>query len=32
MITTEALVSELPEDNPPPAGPPGGMGGMDGMM
>ena len=32
MITTEAMVSELPEDNPPPAGPPGGMGGMDGMM
>ena len=35
MITTEAMVSELPEDNPPPAGgmpPGGGMGGMDGMM
>ena len=33
MITTEAMVSELPEDNLPPAGPPGGgMGGMDGMM
>ena len=34
MITTEAMVSELPEDNPPAAGgmPPGGMGGMDGMM
>ncbi len=33
MITTEAMVSELPEDNPP-AMPPGGggMGGMDGMM
>ena len=34
MITTEAMVSELPEDNPPAAGMPpgGGMGGMDGMM
>ncbi len=33
MITTEAMVSEMPEDNPPPAMPPGGgMGGMDGMM
>ncbi len=35
MITTEAMVSELPEDNPPAAGggmPGGGMGGMDGMM
>ena len=33
MITTEAMVAELPEDNPPPALPPGGgMGGMDGMM
>ena len=33
MITTEAMVAELPEDNPPPAMPPGGgMGGMDGMM
>ena len=37
MITTEAMVAELPED-PPPAGMPpggggmGGMGGMDGMM
>ena len=34
MITTEAMVAELPED-PPPAGggpPGGGMGGMDGMM
>ena len=33
MITTEAMVAELPEDNPPPAMPPGGgMAGMDGMM
>ncbi|MCY4042131.1 MAG: chaperonin GroEL [Gammaproteobacteria bacterium] len=33
MITTEAMVSELPEDNPPPAGPPGGgMPDMGGMM
>ena len=36
MITTEAMVSELPEDNPPAAGGGmpggGGMGGMDGMM
>ena len=35
MITTEAMVSELPEDNPPAGGMPpggGGMGGMDGMM
>ena len=35
MVTTEAMVSELPEDNPPAAGgmpPGGGMGGMDGMM
>ena len=33
MITTEAMVAELPEDQPPAAGPPGGgMGGMDGMM
>ena len=34
MITTEAMVAEMPED-PPPAGampPGGGMGGMDGMM
>ena len=36
MITTEALVADLPEDTPPmPAGPPpgggGGMGGMGGM-
>ena len=34
MITTEAMVSELPEDNPPAAGgmPGGGMGDMGGMM
>ncbi len=33
MITTEAMVSELPEDNPPPAMPPGGgMPDMGGMM
>jgi len=33
MITTEAMVSEMPEDNPPAAMPPGGgMGDMGGMM
>ena len=34
MITTEAMVAEMPEDPPPAAGGPpgGGMGGMDGMM
>lgn len=32
MITTEAMVAELPEDKAAPAMPPGGMGGMDGMM
>ena len=32
MITTEAMVSEAPEDNPPPAMPPGGMPDMGGMM
>ncbi len=32
MITTEAMVSELPEDNPPPAPPGGGMPDMGGMM
>ena len=33
MITTEAMVSELPDDNPPPAMPPGGgMPDMGGMM
>jgi len=30
MITTEAMVAELPKDEAPAAG--GGMGGMDGMM
>ena len=33
MITTEAMVSELPDDSPPAGGmPPGGMGDMGGMM
>ena len=32
MITTEAMVSELPEDNPPPAHGGGGMPDMGGMM
>ena len=32
MITTEAMVAELPEDKPEPAMPPGGMGDMGGMM
>ena len=37
MLTTEALVSDKPEEKPPPGGPPGGdpmggMGGMGGMM
>ena len=32
MITTEVMVSEIPEDKAAPAMPPGGMGGMDGMM
>jgi chaperonin GroEL len=31
MLTTEAMVSELPEDDKSPAGMPGGMGGMSGM-
>jgi chaperonin GroEL len=31
MLTTEAMVSELPEDDKAPAGMPGGMGGMGGM-
>jgi chaperonin GroEL len=31
LITTEAAVSELPEDKPAPGGMPGGMGGMGGM-
>ena len=32
MITTEAMVSELPKEDKEPAGAPGGMGGMEGMM
>jgi chaperonin GroEL len=32
MLTTEAMVSELPEDDKSPAGMPGGMGGMGGGM
>ena len=32
MITTEAMVAEMPEDSPPAMPPGGGMGGMDGMM
>ncbi|MFN2455994.1 MAG: chaperonin GroEL [Pyrinomonadaceae bacterium] len=32
MLTTEAMVSELPEDDKAPAGMPGGMGGMGGGM
>ncbi len=32
MITTEAMVAEMPEDAPPAMPPGGGMGGMDGMM
>ena len=32
MITTEAMVSEAPEDKPPPPAPGGGMGDMGGMM
>ena len=36
MITTEAMVSEIPEESPAgggmPGGMPPGMGGMDGMM
>ena len=32
LITTEASVAEAPKDETPPAMPPGGMGGMDGMM
>ena len=31
LVTTEAAISELPEDKPAPAGMPGGMGGMGGM-
>ena len=32
LITTEASVAEAPKDETPPPMPPGGMGGMDGMM
>ena len=32
MITTEAMVAEIPEEKPEPAMPPGGMGDMGGMM
>jgi chaperonin GroEL len=32
LVTTEAMVAELPKDKTPPAMPGGGMGGMDGMM
>lgn len=32
ILTTDCMVGEIPEDKPMPAGMPGGMGGMDGMM
>ncbi len=32
ILTTDCMVADLPEDKPAPAGMPGGMGGMDGMM
>ena len=32
ILTTDCMVGEIPEDKPLPAGMPGGMGGMDGMM
>jgi chaperonin GroEL len=32
ILTTDCMVADLPEDKPMPAGMPGGMGGMDGMM
>lgn len=32
ILTTDCMVGEIPEDKPIPAGMPGGMGGMDGMM
>lgn len=32
ILTTDCMVGEIPEDKPMPAGIPGGMGGMDGMM
>jgi len=31
LLTTEAMIVEIPEDKPAPAGPPAGMGGMGGM-
>ena len=31
ILTTEAMVTDIPEKNPPMGMPPGGMGGMDGM-
>jgi chaperonin GroEL len=32
MLTTEALIAEIPEEKEAPAGPPGGHGGMGGGM
>lgn len=32
ILTTDCMVADMPEDKPVPAGMPGGMGGMDGMM
>ena len=32
ILTTDCMVGEIPEDKPMPAGMPGGLGGMDGMM
>ncbi|HBN73186.1 MAG TPA: molecular chaperone GroEL, partial [Sutterella sp.] len=32
ILTTDCMVGEIPEDKPMPAGMPGSMGGMDGMM
>ena len=32
ILTTDCMVGEIPEDKPMPAGMPGGMGGMDGMI
>jgi chaperonin GroEL len=32
LLTTEVMVAEIPEEKPAPAGAPGGMGGMEGMM
>ena len=31
ILTTEALITDMPEENKAPAGAPGGMGGMGGM-